>query len=77
MEGDEFEAFCRDVELTGLLEPIVTHKQMVLDGRNRLRACEATGTAPRFVDWGGRGGTPVAFVLSENLKRRHLTASQS
>jgi len=30
---------------------------------------------PRFVEWDG-DGTPEAFVVSENLRRRHLNESQ-
>jgi transcriptional regulator with XRE-family HTH domain len=45
------------------------------DGRNRYRACQELGIDPRFRDWSGEG-SPVDFVLSENLHRRHLTPGQ-
>jgi hypothetical protein len=31
---------------------------------------------PKFVEWDGRGDSPLNFVLSENLHQRHLTPSQ-
>ncbi len=33
------------------------------------------GVKPRFVEWDGKG-SPVEWVISENLIRRHLTSSQ-
>jgi hypothetical protein len=65
-----------DIAENGLLEPIVLHEGLVLDGRNRFAACEQAGVEPRFVEWNGDGGTPLRYVLSHNLHRRHLTTSQ-
>jgi N6-adenosine-specific RNA methylase IME4 len=50
-------------------------ERLVLDGRNRLRACEIAGVAPTFEFWTGEG-SPTAWVVSQNLRRRHLDASQ-
>jgi hypothetical protein len=54
---------------------------MILDGRNRYRACEAAGVEPRFIPGDGRlkGNRiedPTAFVISTNIHRRHLTGAQ-
>lgn len=65
-----------DIEAHGLIEPIVLHDGKILDGRNRLRACESAGVEPRYTDWHGDGMTPTEWVISVNLKRRHLTAGQ-
>jgi hypothetical protein len=46
----------------------------VLDGRNRATACERLGVQPKTVEY--TGNDPLAFVLSKNLHRRHLTTSQ-
>lgn len=62
-----------DIREHGLREPIATLDGLVLDGRNRLRACELAGVKPTFVAF---TGDPLAFVASKNLHRRHLTASQ-
>lgn len=75
MKGPEFGLLVEDIDEHGLREPIVMHQGLVLDGRNRLRACEIAGKEPRFVEWDGVG-SPLAFVLSRNLHRRHLDESQ-
>lgn len=46
----------------------------ILDGGNRYRACTELGIAPETIEYSG--GDPLAFVLSENLHRRHLTQIQ-
>jgi hypothetical protein len=46
----------------------------VLDGRNRLKACEMAGVAPDHCVY--PGVDPIGFVLSANLHRRHLDTSQ-
>lgn len=75
MSGEEFDAFVADIKAHGLREPIVMADGKVLDGRNRLRACEQLGIKPSSIEWDGNG-TPEEFVVSENLHRRHLNASQ-
>lgn len=76
ISDDELHELADDIREHGLLEPIVRVDGLILDGRNRLRACELAHVEPRFVEWDGRGGSPVTFVLSENLRRRHLSGSQ-
>lgn len=76
MEGQAFAEFIEDIRTNGQREPIILHTDgSVLDGRNRLRACEAAGVEPQFETWDGEGD-PVAFVVSLNLHRRHLNESQ-
>lgn len=76
MDGIELSSLVEDVRTHGLLDPIVLHEGMVLDGRNRLRACEMAGVAPRFVEWVSDGVTALEWVVSHNLHRRHLTTAQ-
>lgn len=75
MQGTDFGALVEDIDTNGLREPIVVYQGQILDGRNRLRACEIAGVEPRFVEWDGVG-SPLAFVVSRNLHRRHLSESQ-
>lgn len=75
MSGAEFEALVADIREHGLREPIVTHENMILDGRNRFRACGLANVAPRFEEW-DQDGTAQSFVVSKNLHRRHLNESQ-
>lgn len=75
MEGAEFDTFCEDIRQNGLLEAIWTHEGRIIDGRNRYRACEKTGAEARYREWDGEGSL-TAFVVSLNLHRRHLDASQ-
>lgn len=75
MQGPELGLLVEDIERHGLREPIVLYQGQILDGRNRLRACELAGAEPRFEEWDGVG-SPVAFVMSRNLHRRHLNESQ-
>jgi hypothetical protein len=63
-----------DIKGHGLLEPIWLYQGKILDGRNRYRACNKAGIKPRFSDY--KGADPPAFIISRNLKRRYLNASQ-
>jgi N6-adenosine-specific RNA methylase IME4/ParB-like chromosome segregation protein Spo0J len=74
IDGAEFDELVADIKAHGLHEPIVLFEDKVLDGRNRLRACEAAGAACRFETY--TGDDPVAYVVSLNLRRRHLDESQ-
>lgn len=74
LEGEEFAKLVEDVRAQGLLEPIVTCKGKILDGANRFRACKKAGVKPRFEKFDGNGA--LAYVISKNIHRRHLTADQ-
>src|SRR5262249_21634106 len=73
-EGEEFDALVADIKAQGLHEPIVIYQDQILDGRNRYRACIAAGIECRSVPY--TGNDPLGFVISKNLKRRHLNESQ-
>lgn len=75
MSKEELQALAEDIKINGLLQPIVLYQGQILDGRNRYKACIIAGVKARFVEWDGEGD-PLAWVLSTNLVRRHLTASQ-
>jgi ParB-like nuclease domain len=72
LQGEPFDNLAADIEANDLLQPITMHENKILDGRNRLRACQAAGVEPAFVDY----RDPLGFVLSLNLQRRQLNESQ-
>jgi phage N-6-adenine-methyltransferase len=74
MDGAEFGELAKDIRQHGLREPIILHEGEILDGRNRYRACIDAGVDPVFETY--HGADPLAFVVSLNLKRRHLSESQ-
>lgn len=77
LEGEAFEALVEDIDVNGLREAIWLHPEdgTIIDGRNRYRACLEAGVEPRFRTL-SREDSVVAFIISMNLKRRHLNQSQ-
>ena len=75
MQGDEFDALVESVRTQGLREAVwLTADGALLDGRNRVRACQAAGVKPEFREYDG--DDPVAFVMALNMDRRHLSVGQ-
>jgi N6-adenosine-specific RNA methylase IME4 len=74
MEGQGYKDLVSDIAANGLQMPIVLHEEKILDGRNRYRACLELGLLPEFVYY--EGDNPFSYVVSLNLKRRHLDESQ-
>ena len=74
IEGDDFNSLVADIKANGLIEPIVVFEDLILDGRNRYRACQAAGVEPAFRPF--TGDDPSAYVISANLQRRHLNVEQ-
>lgn len=75
LRGPELDALAADIRANGLRTPVLLHADgRVLDGRNRLAACELASVAPRFETWDG-DGSATALVISLNLIRRHLDDS--
>jgi 16S rRNA G966 N2-methylase RsmD len=75
ISSDEFDDLVNDIKTNGLIEPLwLTVDGQLLDGRNRAAACRESGVEPRFRVY--EGNDPISFVVSLNLKRRHLTAGQ-
>lgn len=72
----DLQELANDIAAHGLLQPVTLHEGKVLDGRNRLKACELASVEPRFEQWQSNGVSPTEWVISVNLKRRHLTTGQ-
>ncbi len=75
MSWHDYQTLKSDIAQNGLREPIVLHEGKIVDGRQRYRACLELGIEPKFREWDQQGSL-VAFVVSLNLHRRHLTTSQ-
>ncbi len=76
LEGAELEALVEDIRANGLREPIKLNGEgLGLDGRNRLRACGLAGVEPRYETWTGPG-SEIEYILSVNMRRRHMNESQ-
>lgn len=72
---EELGDLAADIAERGLLQPIVLDTDgRVLDGRNRLAACERAGVEPEFTTYDG--DDPDGYALAVNIARRHLTKGQ-
>lgn len=80
IEGAEFDDLVGDIRANGLHDTIDVYQGKILDGRNRYRAAEAAGVEiekrnvrhfhPELY------GDPLSYVISKNLRRRHLDDRQ-
>ena len=75
MNWQDYQILKFDISENGLREAIVVHNGRIVDGRHRYRACLELGIEPKLREW-DQEGSLVAFAVSMNLHRRHLTASQ-
>lgn len=64
----------KDIKANGQMVPVEIYEGKVIDGRRRLLACNRIGVQPktRVVN----PEDPIAYVLSLNRHRRHLSATQ-
>lgn len=75
LDEEELQALADDIASLGLLHPVVLDDEgRVLDGRNRLKACEIAGIEPRYTTY--KGDRPDLYALSVNARRRNLTKGQ-
>jgi predicted RNA methylase len=89
LEDDELAALVEDIKVHGLREPIWrvaldtgygngTKTWFILDGRNRIRACDQARVKPEFREYTGPTDMDslLAFSRSLNEKRRHDSFEQ-
>lgn len=75
MTSEEYQGIKQDIAENGQREPIILWCDQILDGRNRLKACEELGIKPVFFKL-DKDTDPWKYVISHNLHRRHLNTSQ-
>jgi hypothetical protein len=75
MAEEEFAALKADIAERGQQEAIVYWKGELIDGRNRLRACQELKLVPNEGEL-DESSDPVAYVIGANLHRNHLTKGQ-
>jgi hypothetical protein len=78
MRSEELNHLADDIRKRGQLEPIIVYRGLILDGQNRYKACKLAGIKPRTEEFEAKLAqrTPEEFVLSRNLRRRHLSGGQ-
>jgi N6-adenosine-specific RNA methylase IME4 len=77
MSDEEFAGLVDDIKKNGQREPVWVNKEgLIIDGRNRALACKNLKRAVACRVYHGGSESTLAFVLSQNLSRRHLTESQ-
>lgn len=78
MSEEELSSLAADIKAHGQNLPITTivedGETLILDGRNRARACEIAGIPVMSQAYGGED--PFSFVVSANLQKRHLSISE-
>ena len=74
MTGEDYRALHEDIKDNGLIHSIILYENKILDGRNRYAACLEVAIEPEYTNY--TGDDPLGYVISSNLKRRHLNESQ-
>jgi hypothetical protein len=75
LPADELAELAADIAERGLLQPIIIDDQgRILDGRNRLAACEIADVEPTFEAY--KGDDPAGYALATNVHRRMLSKGQ-
>jgi hypothetical protein len=80
LEGTRFQSLVDSIQVHGVQNPIVCSGNVVLDGRNRLRAVEKLRNDGHQIDlpavqWGcgDKCMTETEWITAQNLDRRHLS----
>jgi protein gp37 len=80
IEGEEFDELVRDIKRNGLREPVTLNhdKTVLIDGRNRYRACEAAGIDVACHTLGAHYTETMILdlIVSKNIERRQLNPGQ-
>lgn len=77
IEGDDFNNLCESIRMHGVQHPAIVRGNQLIDGRNRMRACEAlkaqgwSGSCP-VVEWKDDGRNVAEWIWDTNALRRHM-----
>jgi len=74
LDDENIDSLAADIKANGLQCPVELCDEKIIDGRRRWQACRMANVEPEYVTVSPED--PVAYVLSLNLHRRHLTPSQ-
>lgn len=75
LEGEELDSLKQDIREHGIRTPICVFEGKILDGRNRYKAGRALRLDVPQRQFEGTKEEALNYVYSENICRRHLTAS--
>lgn len=76
MEGDAFSDLLEDIKAHGQQIPCIVLNGVLIDGRNRWRACRKLNKEPRTEPYSGLENHVGDYILSLNIARRHLDEGQ-
>jgi ParB-like chromosome segregation protein Spo0J len=82
LDDEELKALAEDIRDNGLTDPLIVwhpspgEEAILLDGRNRLTACEFAGVSPDWETFEGAEDEVVRYIVSKNIHRRHLSDPQ-
>jgi ParB-like chromosome segregation protein Spo0J len=74
LDKEALEELTADIAENGLNHPLLIDRDgLLIDGRNRMEACGRAEVEPRFEVF---EGDPLARIISENVRRRHMNKGQ-
>ena len=79
LDKQELLALAEDLKRNGQRQPVIIFEGRILDGRNRYEASKLAGLKSLRIeqfDPSKAGCSPANFVISQNLRRRHLSVGQ-
>ena len=76
MDTTEYETLLNDIRANGQLVPAVLLEGQLIDGRNRMKACQELGIELMVEEHTSPAPDPIRLVWSYNAARRNLTKGQ-
>jgi ParB-like chromosome segregation protein Spo0J len=82
MDEEELASLAASIEAHGLRDPIIMGRvngatsEMLIDGRNRLRACEIAGVEPRFETMQFEDDEAIKAFVADKSEHRNITKGQ-